>query len=527
MSCSPFAKALADRQPDPSNRAWLYVPYDQLSDQLGPLASEDPNTLGIVLVESTAKAALRPYHKQKLALVLANMRHFALEQAERGVAVRHVVTDATYASALEPIAKQLGPLRCMLPAERELRRDLEPLAQIGAVQWLPHAGWLTTREQFQASHPQGPPWRMDRFYRRVRQDSGILMEHGAPVGGKFSFDADNRRPWKGEPHAPLPPQTRPDPVTEEVLALVAERFATHPGELHGEALPATKTDAEELWRWARAECLQHFGPYQDAMSSESSSLFHTRISALLHLHRLLPSEVLADVLEMDLPLASKEGFVRQILGWREFVHHVHEVTDGLRCLPNAKAHSKLEVNHLGLHGTLPPAFWGTQSGMACLDRVVADVWREGYGHHITRLMVLANIATLLDVSPRELTDWFWVAYADAYDWVVEPNVLGMGTFAVGDLMTTKPYVAGSAYIDRMGDYCTGCAFDPKKNCAIRSLYWAFLERHRGTLQGNARLAVPLASSAKRSVAQQQADREVFEHVGRELRAGRLLQVGHA
>jgi deoxyribodipyrimidine photolyase-related protein len=520
---SPFATALADRQSDPANRVWLYVPYDQLTDQIGALAKEDPATLGIVLVESTAKATLRPYHKQKLALILANMRQFALEQAERGVAVRHIVTADSYAQALAPIAQQLGPLRCMVPAERELRVDLKPLARSGAIEWIPHDGWLTTRAQFDASHPRGAPWRMDRFYRRVRQDSGILMEDGSPAGGKYSFDADNRRAWQGEPAAPVPPVLCPDPVTEEVLALVATRFADHPGQLDGESLPATKADAERLWQWARAECLRDFGPFQDAMSAESSSLFHTRISALLHLHRLLPVDVLADVLEMDLPLASTEGFVRQVLGWREFVHHVHDATDGLRKLPNATAQA--EPNYLDMHGALPPAFWGTQSGLSCLDRVVADVWREGYGHHITRLMVLSNIATLLDVSPRELTDWFWVAYTDAFDWVVEPNVLGMGTFAVGDLMTTKPYIAGAAYIDRMGDYCPSCAFNPKKDCPIRSLYWAFLERHRAKLQGNHRLAVPLASAAKRSQDQQLADRSVFERVGRDLRAGRTVQPG--
>lgn len=521
MRRSPFAAALAERQSDPVDRDWLYVPYDQLTDQMGPLSKEDPSSVGIVIVENVAKASLRPYHKQKLALVLANMRHFALEQAERGVAVRHVVTDESYAAALAPIANEFGPLRCMVPAERELRTDLESLVISGALELLPHEGWLTTREQFDASHPRGAAWRMDRFYRRVRQDSGILMKDGAPVGGKFSFDADNRRVWKGDPPAPVPPRMRPDAVTEEVLEFVGSHFPKHPGRLDGESLPATKADAARLWQWARAECLREFGPYQDAMAAESSSLFHTRISALLHLHRLLPSEVVGDVLEMDLPLASTEGFVRQVLGWREFVHHVHDATDGLRLLPNASSAS--EPNHLDVHGSLPAAFWGTQSGLECLDRVVADVWREGYGHHITRLMVLSNIATLLDVSPRELTDWFWVAYTDAFDWVVEPNVLGMGTFAVGDLMTTKPYVAGSAYIDRMSDYCGGCAFNPKKDCPIRSLYWAFLERHRDKLQGNHRLAIPLASSAKRSEDQQFADRSIFEQVGRDLRAGRTVQ----
>ncbi|MCA8948231.1 MAG: cryptochrome/photolyase family protein [Planctomycetes bacterium] len=512
-----FTRILRERQPDPAGRSWVYVPYDQLTDEIGPLAAADPVTVGIVLIESTAKAARRPYHRQKLALIIANLRQFALEQAARGVAVRHVVTAGSYADALAPLAAELGPLRCMTPAERELRGDLAPLRRSGALEFVPHAGWLTTTAQFEASHPDGAPWRMDRFYRHVRRDSGILMRGSKPEGGKFSFDAANRRPWRGEPPAPELPTFRPDEVTAEVLELIEREFGDHPGQLDGASLPATARDAAELWRWARASCLREFGPFQDAMAAASSSLFHTRISALLHLHRLLPAAVVADVLELDLPIASREGFVRQVLGWREFVRHVHAATDGFR---------RVDCDHLGASRPLPPAFWGERSGLACLDRVVADVWREGYGHHITRLMVLANIATLLDVSPRELTDWFWVAYADAFDWVVEPNVLGMGTFAVGDVMTTKPYVAGSAYVDRMSDYCGSCAFDPKKTCPLRALYWAFLERHRERLADNPRLAVPLASAAKRSAAQRAGDAAVFEAVASVLAAGRELALPH-
>lgn len=521
MARSAFLRELQARQPSESPRNWLYVPYDQLTDQFGPLAEEAPDSLGIVLVESTAKAAKRPYHKQKLATVLANMRHFALEQAERGVAVRHVVTDGSYAEALGPLIEELGPLRCMVPAERELREDLALLGDQGSILWLPHGGWLTTREQFDAAHARGAAWRMDRFYRKVRKDSGILMENGKPIGGKFSFDAENRKPWRGEPAAPALPRMEPDAVTQEVLDLVAERFASHPGTIDGATLPATREDAARMWEWARERCLPHFGPFQDAMAADSSSLFHSRISALLHLHRLVPANVLSDVLSMDLPLAGKEGFVRQVLGWREFVRHVHEVTDGFRRKPDGRPCSA-EPNHFDADMPLPDAFWGTASGLGCLDRVVADVWREGYGHHITRLMILSNIATLLDVSPRELTDWFWVAYTDAYDWVVEPNVLGMGTFATGDAMTTKPYVAGASYIDKMSDYCGGCRFHPKRDCPIRSLYWAFLERHRDRLSGIQRLSMPLASAAKRTPDQQQEDRQTFAWVVDALRSGREL-----
>ncbi len=176
---------------------------------------------------------------------------------------------------------------------------------------------------------------------------------------------------------------------------------------------------------------------------------------------------------------------------------------------------------------MPPAYWGQPSGLRCLDHVVADVWASGYGHHITRLMVLSNIATLIDTSPRELTDWFWLAYTDAYDWVVEPNVLGMGSFAVGELMTTKPYVSGAAYIDRMSDYCAHCEFDPKDNCPITNLYWAFLARHEQQFEGNPRLRLPLASLRRRDGKRRDHDAEVFRWARDTLGAGAMLHPADA
>ena len=550
-----FRRRLALHHSPPEGRRWLYVPYDQLSDRIGPLARLDPGEAGIVMVESPWKARQRPYHQQKLALVLASQRHFALEQAERGVAVHYVAHDGPYHEALRPLAAELGPLEVMEPAERELRADLQPLIDEGLLRVTEHDGWLTTAGQFRDAVGAKPPWRMDAFYRRVRQDTGLLMEDGKPVGGKYSFDAENRKRWPGEPPAPEPPRFRPDAVTREVGELIEGRFGRHPGTLDLGDLPATAKDARRLWSWAKRRCLTHFGPFEDAMSTASSGLFHTRVSPLLNLHRLLPRRVVEEVAAADAPLASREGFVRQVLGWREFVRHVHRQTDGFRLVrggsalrlrpgdggwerwsgeawdgaadpgtgPRVVAEGGAAPSHLGARGPLPAAFWGTPSGLACLDTVVADVWREGWSHHITRLMVLANIATLLDVEPRELTDWFWAAYVDAYDWVVEPNVLGMGSFALGELMTTKPYVSGAAYIHRMSDYCAGCRFDPAKDCPIRRLYWAFLDRHRERLAGNPRLNMPLASLRKRAAERRRADRETFEAVGRVLREGRELE----
>ena len=308
-------------------RRWVYVTYDQLHDAVGPLSQAPAAELGVVLIECRAKATRRRYHKQKLALVMTNMRHFALEQAERGVAVRYVdAGEGSYAAALRGLHEELGPMRVMRPAERELRAELQPLIEDGVLEEVPHDGWLTTAEDFAAI--KGPPWRMDSFYRQVRKRTGVLMESGKPVGGKYSFDADNRERWDGDPPAPPLPTFEIDEVTREVCDLVERAFADHPGKLRPEHLPATRDDAERLWAWALDECMVHFGPYEDAMSTKSTNLFHTRVSPLLNLQRLLPQRVVDDVLGTDLPMNSKEGFVRQVLGWREFVRHVHEATDG-------------------------------------------------------------------------------------------------------------------------------------------------------------------------------------------------------
>ena len=223
-----------------AGRRWIYVPYDQMTDAVGPLSRENPEHLGIVLVENPWKASRRPYHKQKLALILANLRHFALEQARRGVAVRHAVTRGPYRTALEPLVKELGPLRVMEPAERELRADLEPLVKAKAIEFIPHEGWLTTRDQFFSGAGESPPWRMDSFYRHMRRETGILMKGGKPEGGKVSFDQENRLAWKGDPPAPSPPAFPRDPIKEEVGRLIEQFFPHHPGRLDLDHLPGDR-----------------------------------------------------------------------------------------------------------------------------------------------------------------------------------------------------------------------------------------------------------------------------------------------
>ncbi len=544
---SDFGRALRRFQPRrPRDRAWIYVPYDQLSDRIGPLARTAADRVGIVIVENPWKASRRPYHQQKLALVLANGRQFALEQAARGVAVHHVIAEGPYRQALAAVAAELGPLTMMEAAERELRVDVQPLVDGGQLIVVPHEGWLTSHAEFTASQGAASTYRMDRFYAHVRKTHDILMDRGKPVGGRFSFDADNRQRWRGVPSAPRPPHFAPDAVTAEVANLIRQHFGRHPGQVDLTSLPTTADDALALWAWARHACLPSFGPFEDAMAAAEPGLFHTRIAPLVNLHRLLPRELVDDVLALELPLPSQEGFVRQVLGWREFVRHVHVATDGFRTLapvapragdggwatwrgtawptPSPAPPAELDGGAAPLAETtqpLPPAFWGASSGLACLDQVVADVWRDAWSHHITRLMVLGNLATLLEVSPRQLTDWFWVAYQDAYDWVVEPNVLAMGRFGV-DVMTTKPYIAGAAYLHRMGDYCSGCAFDPKTTCPITPLYWAYLDRHADALATNPRMIVPVAAVRKRTATQRQTAAATFTEVTATLGRGERL-----
>ena len=502
---------------NPHDRSWVYVPYDQLSTRLGPLASGSPSKLAILLIESTWKPGLRPYHKQKLAWILASQRHFALELAEQGFFVHYVISDEDYPTILRSLTLENGPIQMMEAAELELRRLLGPLQNEGLLEVLPHQGWLTTTDQFQKSQSKEPPWRMDSFYRQVRRDTGILMKNGRPKGDQFSFDDENRKPWPGSPKAPEPPSFSVDPITEEVGALIEEYFSHHPGNLHLHRIAASAEDVERFWKWAKEECMEHFGPYEDAMSLHSRHLFHTLISPLLNLHRLLPAQVVDDVAALQIPLNSKEGFIRQVLGWREFIHHVYEATDGFQELPDPR-----DLNYLDAHHPLPDAYWGTPSGLGCLDEVVDSVVAEGYSHHITRLMILSNIAALLDLDPRAVTDWFWVMYIDAFDWVVEPNVLGMGLFALGDLFTTKPYVSGSNYIDKMSDYCSGCSFNPKTNCPIKSLYWAFLARHQPKLAEMGRMNLPLATLRRRSEKNRANDQRVFEIVTETLQNGERL-----
>ncbi|MFN5495053.1 MAG: cryptochrome/photolyase family protein, partial [bacterium] len=301
---------------------------DQLSLEVGALKGVKPREAEIVLVESGEWLTRRPYHRQRLAWILLSQRTFALEAADAGFAVRVLRGDAPISTLLGDA--DLGSLVAMEPAEREVRAELAGLVADKRLRFVPHDGFLTTATDLERGRTT-EGWRMDRFYQGVRQRTGILMTaDGKPVGGKYSFDAENRKRWDGTPSAPTPPEFAGSLLREEVVREIETRFKTHPGELDVDAIPASRVEIDRMWTWAKRACLPNFGPYEDAMSRRSRGVFHTRLSPLMNLHRLLPRTVVDEVAALDLPLQSKEGFIRQVLGWREFVYQVHRATDGFR-----------------------------------------------------------------------------------------------------------------------------------------------------------------------------------------------------
>jgi deoxyribodipyrimidine photolyase-related protein len=539
----PFFTRIAQFAPSKTearSRRWIYIPYDRLHDSVGPLAEAKPADAVLVFMESQAKGTRRPYHKKKLTLVLSAMRHFALEQAERGCRIVYGASPTSFADGLLTLQEQWqwSELVSNRPAERELRVELEGARADGLrIEFATDTAWLSSSDDFAGAFPKRAAskgetkpgqrtYLMDTFYRAMRQKSGILMENGKPVGGKYSYDAENRLPWKNELPVPVRPRFAPDEITREVMAMIEQRHPDTFGTLAGFDLAVTRADAEAVWAFALERCLPYFGPWEDAMSSAHPDLFHSMTSPLLNLTLLRPQDLVEQVAEAHaagrVPLASAEGFIRQILGWREFIRHIHKVTDGFRTIEPNGAPNALSANR-----KLPSVYWGTQSGMNCMDSIVRGVVADGWSHHITRLMVLSNLATLCGFSPRELTDWFLFAYIDAYDWVVEPNVLGMATFADGGLTATKPYVSGAAYINKMSDYCGSCKLNPKLtlgagSCPFTALYWSFLERNEQVLAPLNRMAMPLATMRKRNTTERTALRERAEQAIHQLELGELV-----
>jgi deoxyribodipyrimidine photolyase-related protein len=370
-----------------------------------------------------------------------------------------------------------------------------------------------------AAHAKGrKSLRLEYFYRELRQRHGVLMQDGQPVGGRWNFDADNREAFgPGGPVAAPPRATfLPDALTREVIALVETRFAQHPGTLVSFAWPVTRAQALQALERFVLQRLPLFGRFEDAMWPGEPWLYHSQLSAALNLKLLNPREVVhaAEVAYRagTVPLQSAEGFIRQILGWREYVRGIYWTQ-----MPGY-----VERNALDARQGLPAWYWTGDTDLACLRDVLTQTLQHGYAHHIQRLMVTGLFALLLGVRPQQVHAWYLAVYVDAVEWVELPNTLGMSQYGDGGLMASKPYVATGKYIQRMGGPCAGCRYDPaqragERACPYTTLYWDFLMRHEKLLAGNARMALQVKNVARMS----EAERESVVRRADAIRQGRV------
>ena len=482
---------------------------DQLTRQVGPLADAGAGELVVLMVESRELAEALPHHQQKRALVFAAMRHFAAELEADGVAVAYHRAAPSVAAAVEAHLRAYpgATLALMQPNDRGVADAIATAAEGagGSLALLANPLWLVDADEWDAWAGTQRQLRMERFYRRARSARGWLMDPDAPerpLGGVWNFDRENRRtPPPGHRFSP-PPRFEPDSITREVLRDVADGYGDHPGSLEDFAWPVTRAQALQALGAFVRERLPGFGPYEDAMLADEPVLDHSQLSVPLNLGLLHPREVIEAVLGAyaagaqgdgpTVPLPSAEGFLRQVLGWREFMFHVYRTRGDELAQANALEH----------HAPVPRAFWDGDTRMACL----ATSWRElharGWNHHIQRLMVFGNLALGLGVDPRKLTAWFSAMYVDALEWVMVPNVMAMSQYADGGAITSKPYVSGGAYLQRMSDYCTRCPFDPKSRsgpdaCPFTALYWHFVDRHGERFERHPRMAVIVKAWRKR------------------------------
>ena len=490
----------------PKVRRLVIVLGDQLDAQSSALQGFDATQDVVWMAEVDQESTHVWSAKQRIAVFLSAMRHFANDLRERGLPLVYVRLDepanrGTLALELDQVITLLQPEALVLTAPGDWR-VLHSLRAVAKQHSLPldlrdDTHFFSTVREF-AAHAEGrKQLRLEYWYRELRHQHGILMEGKAPVGGQWNFDADNRESFgkTGPQNVPPPSRFAPDAITQEVLALVNTRFASHPGSLQSFGWPVTRTQALEALQAFIDQRLPLFGRYEDAMWAGEPWLYHSHLSCALNLKLLTAREVVQAAEDAyhagHAPLAAVEGFIRQILGWREYVRGIYWLH-----MPDY-----LERNALNAQAELPAWYWTGQTEMACLKDAITQTLEHGYAHHIQRLMVTGLYALLLGVKPQAVHRWYLSVYVDAVEWVELPNTLGMGQFGDGGLMASKPYVASGKYIQRMSNHCSGCRYDPAqstgpKACPYTTLYWDFLMRHETLLKKNPRMAMQLKNLAR-------------------------------
>lgn len=495
-----------------NNTIWILG--DQLTLQHPALAAPDPAGDVVLMIESRERGAHCKYHRIKLVMIYAAMRHFAAGLRERGWTVDyHRLADTEDFETAWKRHRKNFPGRKLLMMEPNSWMETVQAQKIAEeysldLETLPSCQFLVPRTEFQNQSSGRKRLLMENHYRPLRQKRNILMaEGGQPEGGVWNFDSENRKTvadWKKAKPSPPPlsPLATPqkDPLVKEVAAEVDRWFPEAFGSSAGTWVPVTRSEALALLGDFVRHRLSHYGDYQDLMLEGSPGMFHSLISASLNIGLLDPMECVDAAVDAwktgKAPLGAVEGFVRQIIGWREFINGVYWL----------KMPGYAESNGLSATRPLPEFFYTGMTEMKCLRTVLREAHDSAYNHHIQRLMILGNFLLLAGIRPREAYRWFLEMYVDAFDWVMAANVLGMALHADGGFMATKPYAGSGAYISRMSNYCQGCAYDPKKKsgagaCPFNLLYWDFFDRHMERFSSNPRVGMIINTWRKRPEAE--------------------------
>ena len=511
-------------------RTLVVVLGDQLDLDAAAFDGFDPAQDAVWMTEASEESTHVWSSKQRIAIFLAAMRHFAQALRAAGRPLHYTRLDdpgnrGTLAAELQAALTTLAPQRVVMTAPGDWRvwQSLKAVVESAglALEICEDRHFYTTVRDF-AAHAKGrKSLRLEYFYRELRQRHGVLMEEGEPVGGQWNFDADNREAFGRAGPGVLPERAtfEPDALTREVITLVNTHFAQHPGTLDSFAWPVTREHALHSLQRFIEQRLPLFGRYEDALWPGEPWLYHSQLSAALNLKLLNPREVVqaaeAAYRAGHVPLQSAEGFIRQILGWREYVRGIYWTQ-----MP-----SYAERNALDAQQELPAWYWTGQTDMACLRDAITQTLQHGYAHHIQRLMVTGLYALMLGVRPQQVHAWYLAVYVDAVEWVELPNTLGMSQYGDGGLMASKPYVATGKYIQRMGGPCAGCRYDPaqregERACPYTTLYWDFLMRHEALLAKNPRMALQVKNLVRMSEPQRHS-------VAQRAAAIRLGEVGAA
>lgn len=468
---------------------------DQLSHTLSSIKAINKVQDQIIMAELQDETQYVKHHKKKIALIFAAMRHFKQELTDKGYYVTYYTLDKKFNSFSDVVKHhieqhKIDRIIITCPGEYRLLEQIETWHEKFnlEVDILSDNRFMSTTKEFNTWANGRKQLRMEFFYRHMRQKHAILMKNDKPIGGKWNYDAENRKPAKSNLNIPKPTVFEVDEITQQVLELVHQNFNDHWGDLEPFEFAVTRQQALKVLDQFIKVRLANFGDYQDAMLTDEPWLFHSHISFYLNCGLLTAKECITKAEKAyhdeKAPINAVEGFIRQILGWREFVRGLYWYK-----MPEYE-----KSNFFNAKRKLPDFYWNANTKLHCVQQCVRQTQHYAYAHHIQRLMVLGNFALLTGIAPEAINEWFMIVYADAYQWVVLPNVTGMAIFADGGYLASKPYAAGGAYINKMSNYCKNCQYDVKQKtgdnaCPFNYLYWNFLVSNQSKLKNNQRLAM--------------------------------------